>query len=105
MFLVMLLICLGIKNLKNTNWIIYQRQNGKLKASFLSDNLILLGQQIIMNVHVYYESFVKKGKLQQVVFNHSPNIDLEHLMNLYERFTAKPYSFLGVNTTLVSDNP
>ena len=41
----------------------------------------------------------KKKELQQIVFNH-----LLDFMNLFKKFTAKPYSFLVIDATLASDN-
>ena len=46
-----------------------------------------------------------RRKLQQIAFNHSSDIDFQDLMNLYKTCTAKPYSFLVIDTTLASDNP
>ena len=46
----------------------------------------------------------KKQDLQQTAFNHSSNIDFKEFVNLYKKCTAKPYSFLVVDATLVSDN-
>ena len=45
-----------------------------------------------------------KGELQQIAFNHSSDIDFQDFMNLYKKCTAKPYSFLVIDTTLASDN-
>ena len=44
---------------------------------------------------------LNKRKLQQIVLNHSSDIDFEDFMNLYKLSTVKPYSFLVINTTLV----
>ena len=46
-----------------------------------------------------------KRKLQQIVLNHSFDIDFKDFMKIYKKCTAKPYSFLGNDTTLPSDNP
>ena len=46
-----------------------------------------------------------KQKLQQIAFNHSSDIDFQDYMNLYKKFTAKPYSFLVIDPTLASDKP
>ena len=43
-------------------------------------------------------------ELQQIPFNHSSDIDFQDFINLYKRCTAKPYSFLVIHDTLVSDN-
>ena len=45
-----------------------------------------------------------KRELQQITFNHSSNIDFRDFMNFYKNCTAKPYSFLVIDTTLQSDN-
>ena len=46
-----------------------------------------------------------KQELQLIAFNHLSDIDLKDFMNLYKKCTAKPHSFLVINTTLASDNP
>ena len=45
-----------------------------------------------------------KRELQKIVFNHLSDIDFQDLKNLYKKCTAKPYSFLVINTTLTSNN-
>ena len=46
-----------------------------------------------------------KRKLQQIVLNHSFDIDFKDFMKIYKKCAAKPYSFLVNDTTLSSDNP
>ena len=43
-----------------------------------------------------------KRELQQIASNHS--WDFQNIMNLFKKFTAEPYSFLIIDTTLESDN-
>ena len=45
-----------------------------------------------------------KRELQQIAFNYPSDIDFQDFMNLYKKCTAKPYSFLVLDTTLASDN-
>ena len=45
-----------------------------------------------------------KGELKLIAFNHSSDIDFRDFMNLYKKCTAKPYSFLAIVATFVSDN-
>ena len=45
-----------------------------------------------------------KRVLQQIAFNHSSDIDFQDFMNLYKKSTAKPHSYLVIDTTLSSDN-
>ena len=44
-----------------------------------------------------------KREPEQIVFNLSSDIDIQDLISLYKKCTAKPYSFLVTNTTLASD--
>ena len=44
-----------------------------------------------------------KRELQQIVFNHSSDIDFQDFMNLYKKCTTNPYSFFVIDTTLASN--
>ena len=58
----------------------------------------------LISTHYFVIEIPKKRELQQIAFNHSSDIDFQDFMNLYKKCTAKPYSFLVIDTTLVSDN-
>ena len=45
-----------------------------------------------------------KKELQQIVFNHSLDIDIQDFMYLYKKCTPKSYSFLVIDITLALDN-
>ena len=45
-----------------------------------------------------------KREPQQIVFNHSSDMDFQYFMNLYKKCTTKPYSFLLIDATLASKN-
>ena len=45
-----------------------------------------------------------KKEFQQIGFNRSSDIDFQDFMNLYKKCNSKPYSFLIIDTTIVSDN-
>ena len=45
-----------------------------------------------------------KRELQQIVLNHSSDIGFKDFMKICKKYTAKPYSFLVNDTTLLSDN-
>ena len=46
-----------------------------------------------------------KRELRQIAFNHSSDMDFQDFMNLYKKYTAKLYSVLIIDATLVSCNP
>ena len=52
------------------------------------------------SAHYFIMEILSKQELQQIGFNHSADIDSKELMNLYKKFTGKPYSFLVVNTII-----
>ena len=56
------------------------------------------------STHYFIMKITNKREFQQIVFNHSSDIDFRSFMNLYKKCTAKPYSFLVIDTTLASDN-
>ena len=56
------------------------------------------------STHYFVMKISNKRELQQIAFNHSSDIGFQDFMNRYEKFTAKPYSFLVIDTTLASDN-
>ena len=46
-----------------------------------------------------------KRELQQIALNHSSDIDSKDFMKIYRKCTAESYSFLIIDTDLLSDNP
>ena len=62
-------------------------------------------KNIRLNVtHYCIINIPNKQELQQTGFNHSKDIDFKEFMNVYKNYTAKPYYFLVIDATLVSDN-
>ena len=61
---------------------------------FITQSYFLVIKNIKTNSTLY--SIMKipnKQELQQVVFNHSPDIDFKKFMNFYKKSTTKAYSF------------
>ena len=56
------------------------------------------------STHIFIMKFPNKRKLQQIVLNHSSDIDFKDFMNIYKKYIKEPYSFLVNDTTLPSDN-
>ena len=73
---------------------------------FITQSYFAVPKNIRLNsTHYFIMKIQSKQELQQTAFNHSSHIDFKDFMNLYKKFTAKPYSFLVIDTTVVSDNP
>ena len=45
-----------------------------------------------------------KTELQQIVINHSPDIDYKRFMKIYRKCLSEPYSVLTMDTTLPANN-
>ena len=57
------------------------------------------------STHVYIMEIPNKRELQQMSIDHSSDVDFKDIMNIYKKYTAKPYTLLVNDTTLSSDNP
>ena len=55
--------------------------------------------------HVFIIKIPSERELQQIVLNHSPDVDFKDFLKIYKKCTAEPYSFLVNDATLQSDNP
>ena len=57
------------------------------------------------STHFFIMKIPNKRELQQTALNHSSDIDFKDFMNIYNKSTKEPYSFLVNDTTFSSDNP
>ena len=46
-----------------------------------------------------------KRELQQIALNHPSDISAKDFINIYKKYSAKPYFFLVIDIALSSDNP
>ena len=79
----------------------------KLNISFvfITQSYFAVPKNIRLNSTHYFVMKVKeKRELPEVEFNHSSYLGYQDFMNLCKRCTAKPYLFLVIDNTLVSDN-
>ena len=67
---------------------------------FITQSYFVVPKNIRLNTTHY--SLPKKRELQQIVINHSSNINTKDFINIYRQCTAKPYCFLVDNTTVAS---
>ena len=65
---------------------------------FITQSYFSVPKNIRLNsTHYFVMKIRNKEELQQISFNHASDIDF---MNLYQKFTEKPY-FLVIDTTIV----
>ena len=55
--------------------------------------------------HFFIMKIANKRELQQIVLNHSSDIEFKDFIKIYKKCTAEPYSFLVNAATLPSDDP
>ena len=65
-----------------------------ISPDFMTQSYFAVSKNIRLNSrHYFVMKIPKKRELQQIVFNHSSDIDFQDFMNLYKKGTAKAYSF------------
>ena len=94
---------------KNLNPIVTELfiRGRKLNISlvFITEFYFAVPRNIRLNSTCYFVmKNPNKRDTQQIAFNHSSDFDVQDILNLYKKSTAKPYSFLVIDTTLLSDN-
>ena len=76
-----------------------------ISIAFITESYFAVSKNIRRNSADYFIMKIpNKQELQQIAFNHSSDIDFKDFMNLYINCTAKPYTFLVIDATIVSDN-
>ena len=80
-----------------------------IRSRKLSISLVVITQSYFVvpnnirlnSTHYVITKIPSRQEFQKIAFNHSSDIDYEDFMNLYKKCTAKPYSFLVIDATLV----
>ena len=73
---------------------------------FITQSYFKVPKDVRLNsTHFFIMKIPNKRELQQIALNHSSDINSKDFIKIYKKCTAEPYSFLGVDTTLPSDNP
>ena len=55
--------------------------------------------------HYFIIKILNRRELQQIVSNHSSDINFKYIMKLYKEYTKEQYSFLVDDTTFLLNNP
>ena len=72
---------------------------------FTSQSYFAVSKNIrLTSTHYFIVKIPNEEELQQIVFNNSSDIDFKYFINLYKKFTAKPFSFSVIDVTLASDS-
>ena len=73
---------------------------------FITQSYFKVPKDVKLNsTHFFIKKIPNKRELQQIVLNHSSDIDFKEFMNIFKKSTTETYSFLVNDTTLPSDDP
>ena len=73
---------------------------------FIMQSYFKFRKDVRLNTTYFFiTKILNKRELQNIAQNHSSDINTKDFINIYRECTSKPYSFLVIDTTLVSDNP
>ena len=73
---------------------------------FIMQSYFKFPKDVRLNTTYFFiTKILNKRELQNIAQNHSLDINTKDFINIYRECTSKPYSFLVIDTTLVSDNP
>ena len=73
---------------------------------FITQSYFKVPKDVTLNFSDFFIMKIpNKRELQPIALNHSPDIHFKEFMKIYKKCTTEPYSFLVVDTTVLSDNP
>ena len=73
---------------------------------FITQPYFAVPKNIRLNhTHYFVIKSLNNQRLQQVVFNHSSDINFQDFMNLFKKMYCKTILFLVIDAALASDNP
>ena len=74
--------------------------------AFIMQSYFKVPKDVKLNsTHFFIMKIPNKRELQQIVLNHSLDIDFKDFMKILKKCTAEPYSFLVNDTTLPPESP
>ena len=72
---------------------------------FITQSYFKVPKDVRLNtIHFFIAKIRNKRELQQIATNHSLDISLKDLINIYRKCTIESYSFFVDDTTFASDN-
>ena len=82
-----------------------RRRKVTISLVFITQSHFAVPKDIrLTSTHYFVIKTPNKREFQQIVFNHSWDIDYKDFMNLYKKWTTNPYSLLVIHATPESDN-
>ena len=77
-----------------------------ISLAFITKSYFKVPKDVRFNSTHYLIMKIHSGReFQDIVFNHSVDIDYKDFMKIYKNCTKEPYSFFTIDTTLLAENP
>ena len=77
-----------------------------ISIAFITQSYFKVPKNVRLNsTHFFIMKIPSKRELQQIVLNHSSDIDFKDFIKIYKKYTKELYSFLVTDTTLPSNDP
>ena len=77
-----------------------------ISITFVTQSFFKVPKDIRLNsTYFFIIKISNKREIQEIVLNHSSDIDFKDFIKNYKKYTAEPYSFFVNDTTLPLDNP
>ena len=71
---------------------------------FIIQSYFKVPKDVIVTFTYFIMKILNKRELQQIALNHSSDINCKDFIKIYQKYTAKAFSFLVNDATLASDN-
>ena len=72
---------------------------------FITQSYFKVPKDVMLNTsHIFIAKISNKKELQQIAINHSSDVNTKDFTNIFRNYTAEPYSFFVIDTTLPSNN-
>ena len=72
---------------------------------FITQSYFSVPKEVRLNsTHYLIMKIYNRRELQQIVTNHSADIDFKDFLKIYKNSTKEPHCFLTINTTLPADD-
>ena len=73
---------------------------------FITKSYFSVPKDIRLNsTYFFIMKIPNRQELTQIASHNSSDIDFRDFMNIYKKYTAKPYSLLAIDDTVALDNP
>ena len=89
-----------------TTELFIKRRKLNISLVFIAQSYFKVPKDVTLNTtHIFITKIANKRELQGIALNDSSDINHKKLMNVYREYTKEQYSFLVIDTTLLSDYP